>query len=87
MKTEAGLSLSLTQESNSSNVNWSDYQERQLNTFVNMGFMTKIEENEEDMQCEVIEDDDMFNEDSNKSESSSSKHSSSSGDEDDIFGD
>jgi hypothetical protein len=46
---------------------WSDYQERQVNTFIDMGFMTKIEENEEEPAMEVIEDDDMFNEDdSNK---------------------
>lgn len=29
---------------------WSEYQERQVNTFVDMGFMTKIEENEEENQ-------------------------------------
>ena len=64
-----------------SNVNWSNYQERQLNTFVDMGFMTKIEdnENEDEMGIEVAEDNDMFNEDdSNKSKSNSSKKSSSS---------
>ena len=42
---------------------WSDYQQRQLNTFVDMGFMTKIEENEEDFNIEVAEDDGLFNED------------------------
>jgi hypothetical protein len=31
-----------------------------VNTFVDLGFMTKIEDNEEDIAAEVIEDDDMF---------------------------
>ena len=47
-----------------------------MSTFVGMGFMTKIDDNDEDMNVEVAEDNDMFNEDSNKSESLSSKHSS-----------
>ena len=57
---------------------WSDYQQRQLNTFVDMGFMTKIEENEEDMNIEVAEDDGLFNEDESDHDNNNSSRKSSS---------
>ena len=43
-----------------------------------MGFMTKIEENEEDLNIEVAEDDGLFNEDESDNDNNNSSHKSNS---------
>lgn len=64
---------------------WSEYQEKQINNFVDLGFMTKVNDDEE-IEAEVAEDDGMFASSGTDSPDEEEKRESSS-EEDDIFGD
>ena len=64
---------------------WSEYQEKQVTNYVDLGYMTKIDNEDEEIQAELAEDNDMFCSDESGDEGAKSDSDESG--EDDIFGD